>query len=335
MERSTSQECRRRRRVTGRLTAVAALLAAGACADAPGADESVAAVEYWAQPDTVVIGLGNPTDVKPLSRDRVFIADRAAAAIFRIDPRDSSYVGIGMGELEPLQVELPLKLAVSRDIGLAAFDGKREAIDLLSLDGDYIRSFEPGFVPAVMAFGAQPVGFTFGIAPTDSAGVRRSVVLRTGLRGEDPDTLLSPRHGPEALRGAVARPGETMMAPSARGMWVWSRVRADSVFEVTSRDETRAVEIRPEDRSGDVMLFDIPADILWIAHSDSTGSSRYSAYDVRTRSYLGSRTIEEIVRPAAVYDGILMAFRRVKDGIGMIAYDMRLERFDRTPGDNP
>jgi hypothetical protein len=75
----------------GLCLAIAATLAAGACRDRDRADPRsvpIAATKYWEQPDSVVIGLGDPSDVKALTRDNVWVADRAATTIFSLTPGD-------------------------------------------------------------------------------------------------------------------------------------------------------------------------------------------------------------------------------------------------------
>lgn len=158
--------------------------------------------------------------------------------------------------------------------------------------------------------------------------MRRPVLIRTGMRGETRDTLLSGEHGPEVLRAAVARPGETAMAPSRSGMWVWSRVAPDTVFDIAPRGVRRLV-VRDEDTAA-VALFSDPArEMLWLVHADSTRISRYSAYDTRSLAYLGQSTIDRPFRPAVIKDGVVMGFKPVKDGFGMIAFDLHADRFDR------
>lgn len=317
----------------GVVLAAAALVSSAACGageeGARGAGgASMAATEYWVQPDTTVIGMGDPSDVKALSRDNVWVADRAAATIFSLSPKTDRYVGIGMGEHDPVEVRFPVKIAVDPEIGLAAYDGETKKIDLFTIEGELIRSFEPSFVPAMMSFSREPIGYTFGIAPEDSAGVRRPVVVRTDMRGEVTDTLLAPGRGPEALRSAVARPGETALAPSRTGMWVWSRTAPDTVFELSPRETLRLV-LRDADTTAVTMLSDPVREMLWMIHTDSTFVTTYSAYDTGSLAYLGERTVSKPFRPAAIYDGVLMGFQPVRNAFGMIAWDLHVERFKR------
>ena len=317
---------------------LAALALLAACAGDDTTDYTVAR-EYWSHPDSVMVGLGQLTDVKALSRENVWVADLMAGAIYSIAPGEGRYVGIGMGENEPTEVRTPAKIALSREYGLAAFDGETRMVDLFTLEGEHIRGFEPGFVPAVMEFSRQPVGLTFGVAAEDSAGVRRSVVIRTGLRGEERDTLLSPSHGPETLRPSVARPGETSMAASSTGMWVWSRLAPDTIFEL-SPGGVRRLLVRPADTTAVAILSDRERDMLWLVHPD-TLVRRYSAYDARlaapegedpapgSLAYLGERTTPEGFGPAAVHDGIIMGVRRGPRGLRMMAYDLNADRFAR------
>lgn len=328
-----------------------AALALSACGDAAPTNT---ATLYWSQPDTVVIGLGHPSDVKAQSRDRVWVADRQSALILRLAPRDSQYVSIGLGDREPRQVQLPGKLAVATDIGLSAYDIETGSVDLFTFGGDYIRGFTPGFVPAVMSFSKAPLGYTFGVAAIDSAAtraaraalpdsastdsvvVRRAVVIRTDLQGNARDTLLSPTHGPESLRGATAGEGKTLMAPSASGMWVWSELVPDSVFDITPRGTRRLFQQLPGQPLG--MFADPVREMLWLVLPASE-EVRLAAFDTREavaktpEAYLGDRTIEEpTFRPAAIFDGVVMGFRRIRGGaIAMNAYDLHTEAFNRAP----
>jgi hypothetical protein len=148
------------------------------------------------------------------------------------------------------------------------------------------------------------------------------------MRGEVRDTLLSWAHGPEALRTAVARQGETSMSPSRSGMWVWARVVPDTVFDLSPR-EVRRLVVREEDRGATAIMADPARDMLWMVHLDSTGVSRYSAYDTRSAGYLGLRTVEPPFRPAVIRDGVVMGFKPVMGSIGLVAYDLHTERFAR------
>jgi hypothetical protein len=62
-----------------------------ACGDAP---DYTAAREYWVQPDSVIIGLGQPGDVKALTRDNAWVADLMSGTIFSLTPPEGRYVGI-------------------------------------------------------------------------------------------------------------------------------------------------------------------------------------------------------------------------------------------------
>ncbi|MFW6084611.1 MAG: hypothetical protein ACODAA_05305 [Gemmatimonadota bacterium] len=329
------------------------LLLALACTPTPDRDAPVEAAEYWAQPpaDSVVVGLGQPVDAAARSREEVWVADGGAAAIFSLSPPEGEYVMLGAADREPTEIVQPVKLAVARDIGLAAFDRETERVDLFTFSGEFIRGFSPGFVPAVMGFSRAPLGFTFGVAVGDSGEDRRTVVIRTDLQGNRPDTLLSPDHGPEALRSAVARRGETAMSPSDGGMWVWSREAPETVFDLTPRG-TRAITLRPGDRGDIGLLADREREILWLVRPESDGAT-YMAYDARLArewteepsespaaadsadAFLGVRTTGEGFRPMVIHDGIVMGTRGLGAGLGMAAYDLRVDRLERPePGDD-
>jgi len=340
-------------------TALAALTFT-ACGDST---RPTAATEYWAQPDSVIIGLGRPSDVKAQSRDRVWVADRESAIILSLAPGSGEYTSIGRVDLEPTEVELPGKLAVSSDIGLSAYDIQTGSVDLFTFSGEFIRGFTPGFVPAVMSFSKAPIGYTFGIAaadsttkraaPADSAGtdstfVRHALIIHTDLQGGGRDTLLSPTHGPEALRDATAGAGETLMSPSTSGMWVWSQLVPDTVFDVTPKG-TRRLPLR-SDESPFALFADPAREILWVLHPD-TSRVVLAAYDTggaiepgaadavadtsavqAAVPFLGVRTIDGRFRPAVIHDGVVMGFRPIPGGAtAMSAYDLHTERFEREP----
>ena len=318
------------------LAAAVAVTTFAAC-DRP---DYTAAREYWAQPDSVIIGLGRVSDIKALSRDEVWVADLAAAAVFSVSPPDSSYLRLGVGDREPVEIVLPAKLAVEPDIGLSVFDAERLSIDLYTFSGEYIRSFEPGFIPAVMSFSREPLGYTFGIAEGDSISGREAVVIRTDLQGTVRDTLLSRAHGPEALRGASAASGETFMSPSPNGMWVWTRNNPNEAWNLAPRGHGM-LPIRDADASMTGLLADRRLDMLWAVHVDSAGT-RLSAYDARdlvpevqvdsvnppTR-YLGTRTTPANFAPWVVHDGIAIGLRRVMGTPSLTAYDLNVDRLER------
>ena len=318
--------------------AAAFLLLAGCGEDT----DYTAAREHWVQPDSVIIGLGQPSDVKALTRDDAWVADLMAGTIFSLSPLEGRYVGIGMADREPVEIETPAKIAVSSEFGLAAFDAETGQVDLFTLEGEHIRGFEPGFVPAVMSFSRQPVGLTFGIAEGDSVSGRHPVVIRTGLRGEGRDTLLSAAHGPEVLRTAAAEPGETSMAPSATGMWVYSRAAPDTLFDLAPAGVRRLV-VRAEDRSAVGVLADRELEMVWLVHAeDASGARSYAAYDARLAApeaepppadsvaFLGVRTTPQNFRPWVVHDGVIVGVRRVsRGGLALSAYDLNADRFGR------
>jgi len=320
-----------------RLAAAALLLAA--CGDDT---DYTAAREYWAQPDSVIIGLGQPSDVKALTRDDAWVADLVSGVIYSISPPAGRYVGIGMADREPVEVETPAKIAVDPEFGLASFDAETQLVDLFTLEGEHIRGFEPGFVPAVMSFSRRPVGLTFGIAAGDTASGRHPVVIRTGLRGEERDTLLSPAHGPEALRAATAGPGETSMSPSVEGMWVYSRAAPDTVYDLAPNGVRRLV-VRDADRAGVGILADRALGIVWLVHAEEPGVGRaYAAYDARlaapegtappadSAAFLGVRTTPDNFRPWAVHDGVIVGVRRIPGrGLALSAYDLNADRLAR------
>lgn len=286
----------------------------------------MAAEPYWAQPDTLFVPVIAPTDAKSMSRESMWVADPEFGSVFNFAPGEDRYVALGLGDREPAQIKIPAKLALSPEIGLSVYDGETQSIDLFTTGGEFIRGFKIEFTPAVMEFTSAPIGYVFAIASSDFEGQPRVVIIQTDALGGARDTLLSPDVGPDALRGALATPGETSITASGTGLWVWSRAAPDFVYEVATRS-TRMVPVRVEDRSAVGLMGDPTRDMLWFAHVQPDSAS-YSAYDTRagvTEAFLGTRTTPGGFSPRLVYDGILMGWSRGQQTMVAISYDLKAD----------
>jgi len=300
------------------------------CGDS-ASQASTEAEIYWRQPDTTFVPILGSTDAKSMSRASMWVADPLAKAVFMLSPAEGSYASLGVEDREPIQINVPAKLAVSRELGLAVYDLETKSVNLFMPGGTFIRGFEVEFTPAVMEISTAPIGYTFAIASTDFEGPARVVIIRTDALGTNRDTLLSPVVGPQALRGADATPGQTLIAPSDQGMWVWSKAVPDTVFEVAPRS-ARVIPVRVEDHDAIALLSDPASQMLWFTHGDSTNGS-YSAYDTRQgvdAGFLGVRTTTGQFSPRIVHDGIVMGWYRGLQGRpAAIAYDLNVTRFER------
>jgi hypothetical protein len=286
---------------------------------------------YWRQPDTVFVPTLAPTDAKSMSTSSMWAADPIAKAVFLMTPGQNSYAAIGADDREPAQIQVPAKLAVSEQFGLAVYDGETKSVDLFTPGGEFIRGFEIEFAPAVMDFSSAPLGYTFAIASSDFEGPPRVVIIRTDTFGANRDTLLSPDVGPEALRRAEATQGQTLIAASQQGMWVWSKAVPDTVYEIAPHS-ARAIPVRVEDQDAIGLLSDPASEMLWFTQVERT-SGRYSAYDTRpgvNEPFLGERTTSGQFSPRLVHGGILMGwYRGSQDRPAAVAYDLNVSRFER------
>lgn len=325
-----------------RLLSLAIILGAVAC-DEAGIDETSAKL-YWQQPDSLTLGISRPTDVEAISRESMWVADATLGAILALSPGTGEYASIGEGQRPPPEVKQPLRIALAPDVGLASYDAETGDVGLFTLEGNYIRSFSPGFEPAVVSFSHEPLGYTFAVVAADSGGDRHAVVIHTDLTGTRRDTLLSSGHGPATLRESGLRVGETVMSPSREGMWVWTTTAPDSVYDVTPGG-TRRMALRDSDTAAVSMFADRKREILWMVRVDSA-AMKYAAYDTRwvasgdristdadtltNPPFLGTRTTPLSFRPMVIEDGVVMGFRQVRGGLRATAYDLAVERFART-----
>ena len=310
---------------------MAVILAATAgCSDEVPTPQSVAAESYWAQPDTLLVAIGAPTDSKSISRASMWVADPEAEAVYMVAPGEGRYLALGAGDMEPTQIHVPAKLAISPELGLSVYDLETQSVDMFTTGGTFIRGFDIEFIPAVMEYTSAPIGYVFAIASMDYDDTPRVVVIQTDALGGARDTLLSPDVGPAALRGASAARGETLITKSSGGLWVWSKAVPDSVYEVASRS-ARVIPVRLEDRTAVGLLSDPNRDMLWFAHVQEAGAS-YSAYDTRSdvaSPFLGTRTTPGGFSPRLVYDGILMGWTRGQYTLVAAAYDLKADELEQ------
>ena len=297
------------------------------CVDAGPEESWTEARSFWCQSDTICVPVSRPTDSKAIDRSSMWVADPYSKAVFIFSPGQGTYRAIGADDREPLQIQVPAKLALSPEYGVAVFDAQTGSVDLFTPTGEFIRGFELGFTPSVMEFSTGPVGYTFATTENSLEG-SRILIIRTDLSGGGRDTLLSADTGPEELRTAL--PAQALIAPSEQGMWVWSKSTPGTVFEVAPQS-SRTIEIRPEDHSA-IGLFSDPArDILWLAHVVE-GSGTYAAYDTRPgieSPFLGTRTTTGAFTPRVIHDGIVMGWLPGRRGILAGAFDLNADHFDR------
>jgi hypothetical protein len=289
------------------------------------------AVALWAEPDSALLRTSTSVDMEAESRSVVWIADRPSGGVFRIDPVRVEYRTMGAGEDPPEEIMRPLRISVSRQHGVFVFDWVSRRVDQFTPDGIPIQSFEPGFVPVLMDVVEHPIGMQFAaVDAARSDSIPRLVIIRTGLKGERPDTVLYPgAYGPEALWSAAAERGHLALDASSTSMWVWAMVAADTAFEVTHAPTARKRVLRPQDRNPQGILVDSEREILWVVSPDEEDRYRYAAYDIRTPglvgtedSYLGERTTTGL-RPKIAKDGVVIGrVQSVGSRTKLAAYDM-------------
>jgi len=296
-----------------------------------GFDLQAEAVMLWAEPDSALLQTSTSVDMKAESRSVVWIADRPSGGVFRIDPIRVEYRTMGAGDDPPEEIMRPLRVAISQQHGVFVFDWASRRVDQFTPNGIPIQSFEPGFAPDLMDVVESPIGMQFAVVDTTrSDSVPRLVIIRTGLKGERPDTVLFPgAYGPEALWSAAAERGHLALDASSTSMWVWAMVAADTVFEVTHATTARKRVIRPQDRSPLGILVDSEREILWVVSPDEEDRHRYAAYDIRAPglmgaedAYLGERTTSGLL-PKVAKDGVVIGrVQSVGSQTKLAAYDM-------------
>ena len=319
------------------LALITQLLCAIGCTDYDGAHGAsgfalqAEAVELWAEADSAPLPTSHSLDMKAESRTVVWLADRVTGGIFRIDPTRRDYRLMGAVDNPPEEIERPLRVAVSPEHGVFVFDLITRRVDQFTPDGTPVHSFEPGFVPSRMDVVKRPIAMQFAVVETDSAEmIPRLMIIRTDLRGDQPDTVLFPGAvGPEALWSATAEPGHLALDAGATAMWVWARVAADTVFEVTPASNARKRVLRLQDQDPLGILVDSEREILWVVSPDEENRLRYAAYDTRTpgltgpeESFLGERTTTGF-DPKLAKDGVVIGrVQSIGSRTKLAAYDM-------------
>lgn len=288
----------------------------------------------FAQPDSAPLRSFSPNDLKAQSPDAGWIADPGIGTVFRFEPSRSDYRQMGFRDEPPAEVQRPAKLAVEKTLGLFTYDLGSGQIHLFTPEGEHVRAFEPGFVPARLEITRSPIGLVFGRIDNRDPKLPRLIVLRTDTRGMNPDTLLHPdSHGPPSLWEAIASSGELSLDGSESGLWVWAEAVPDTVFDITDRPDARKRVLRPEDRDSMGILADLDRQILWVVRAGETpGELRFAAYDTREpgtvgpdRAFLGERVIYSDFVPWDAVDGTIMGFQRpTPDRFLLVSYDMRV-----------
>lgn len=289
------------------------------------------AVKLWAESDSAPLPTSRSVDMKAESRTVVWLADQVTGGVFRIDPTRLDYRLMGVTDNPPEEIERPLRVAVSLDHGLFVFDWISRRVDQFTLDGTPIQSFEPGFVPSRMDVVQRPIGMQFVVVDTDRPdSIPRLIVIRTDLRGEQPDTVVFPgAYGPEALWSATAKAGHLALDASSTGLWAWARVAADTAFEVTPGSIARRRVLRPEDQDPLGILVDSEREILWVVSLAEEDRLRYAAYDIRAPglagpedAYLGERSTTGL-DPKLAKDGVVIGrVQSTGSRTKLAAYDM-------------
>jgi len=314
----------KRVRKLGGIAVVAAALSG--CSSDSVESQSQAAQPFWAQPDTLFVPVAAPSDAKSISRESMWVTDPQAGAVFIFAPGEDRYVSVGAGDREPSQILVPAKLAISPELGVSVYDGETQSVDLYTMGGEFIRGFGIEFTPSVMEFTSAPIGYIFAIVSSEYEGQPRVVIIQTDAMGGARDTLLSPDVGPEELRTALAAQGETLIAASDQGLWVWSKGSPEFVYEVAARS-ARVIPVRAEVSGAVGLMSDPTRDMLWFAHVDEEGST-YSAYTTQADAeitFLGTRTAPGGFSPRLVFDGILMGWTRGQRTGVAAAFDLNAD----------
>lgn len=260
---------------------------------------SAEAVQLWTEAESTVPWSSTAFDVKAESREVVWAIDAQYRALLRFEPSAFDYRQMGMEDTPPEQIVFPVRLAVDPNLGVFVFDAETRQIDHFTPDGNPIHAFEPGFIPARMDIVHDPIGMQFAIVLTDRPdSLRRLAIIRTGVRGQEPDTLLYPGlRGPSALQSVEAVPGELALAAGHDGQWAWARTAPDTVFQIVRGSEVKKRVLRSEDTDPIGILVDGDREVLWVVSQLGEGELRYAAYDIRTSgtvgpetSYMGERT---------------------------------------------
>jgi len=289
------------------------------------------ALQLWAEADSTPLPTSQASDLKAESPTVVWLTDRITGGLFRLDPPRLDYRMMGAADNPPEEIVRPWRVAVSPEHGVFVFDLSTGRVDQFTPDGTPVRHFEPGFVPSRMDVVKQPIALQFAVVDSDRPdSIPRLMVIRTDLKGADPDTVLSPgTYGPEALWNATAEPGDLAIDAGSSGLWIWARVAADTVFEINAGSNGRKRLLRQQDQDPLGVLVDSERHILWIVSLDEADRRRYAAYDIQAPglvepvdSFLGERTTTGF-DPKVAIDGVVVGrVRSVKLGTKLAAYDM-------------
>jgi hypothetical protein len=291
------------------------------------------AVQRFAQPDSVLLRVYSPNDLKAESKDAAWIVDPGTGAVFRIEPPRGDYRQMGIRDEPPAEIQNPAKIAVSKEFGVFTFDLASNRVHLFSPGGEHLRSFEPGYTPSRFELVRKPVGLVFGLVDRRDEQSPRLTVIRTDSRGQSPDTLLhAGSHGPPSMWKVVASSGELSLDGSESGLWAWAMAVPDTVFEITDDPEARKRILRMDDRMAKGILTDLERGILWVAkEGENPGELVLVAYDAvqpgtmgPEQAYLGERTISDFT-PWDAIDGTIMGFSRTAQGrLKLASYDMKV-----------
>ena len=320
----------------------AVMFTSQACAPEQGAEESVSlegdyeAVEIWAHPDSLGINVYDPMDFKAASRTVVWGIDRIARGILRYEPAEGEHGVFGFLDNPPEQVVSPARLAVAENTGLFVFDDSTGMVDLYSPGGQHLRGFDPGLRPSILEVSRRPLRLTYGVRAFTDDSIPSLAIIQTDFRGENPDTLLSPDVGPEILRGAPAVRGGLVATPSMGGLWVFSRMALDTVYEVSGAGSQRKLVLPESDSMRVGVLADLQQEILWVVEPRPTGGLGYEAYDISgagddgvidgAAAYMGFRTTPLSFVAEVAFDGSVSGWWRGERGIlAPKGFDMRIE----------
>jgi hypothetical protein len=299
------------------------------------AEADFGAVEIWAHPDTVGVDVYSPQDFKAASRSVAWAIDGIARGVMRYEPGEGKHGIFGFQERPPAQVVSPARLAIAENTGVFVFDDSTGMVDLYSPGGQHLRGFDPGLRPSILEVSRRPLRLTYGVRAFADDSIPTLVVIQTDFLGQNPDTLLSPDVGPETLRAAPAVRGGLIATSSISGLWIFSRMATDTVFEVGS-GTARKLALPEADSMRAGILADLQQEILWVASARPEGGLEYEAYDISgpgdngvidgNQAYLGVRTTPLSFVGRVAYDGSVSGWYRGERGVyAPRGFDMRVE----------
>ncbi|MFQ5746119.1 MAG: hypothetical protein ACE5HF_02740 [Gemmatimonadota bacterium] len=281
----------------------------------------------WTQLASDGLFLVEPADFSAGNGSQAWIADTLFEAVTRYDESRGDYRMFGRDDAEPVEVVRPRLVEEAADLGVFVYDAQTRSVDLFTHGGEHLKGFELGFTPVLMRLTRFPFGLAFAtLARTESDSVPVLRIIWENLEGEAADTLLDGSRGPPSVRGISPRVGETALAPSGRGLWLWSAAARDTVFEIAPKGRGRKLAVRIPDGMSIGLLGDRNGDLLWVLRSDSTGVFHYRAYDVRGEGslrakdrFLGARTTPDDFIPMDQSGGIVVGWHRSERNERLIA----------------